>query len=48
MKIKFTLLGILAAASMAITLLALSSETITQAAPDGETEQSEIESSYDK
>jgi hypothetical protein len=47
MKIKLTLLGILAAASMAVTLLALSSETISQAAPDDETGQSEIESSYD-
>ncbi len=44
MKAKLTLLSVLAIASIVVTLLALSADNITQAAPDEEVEQGDIES----
>ena len=45
MKIKLTLLSILAVASIVVTLLALSSDNISQAAPDEGRGQVEVDSS---
>jgi cytochrome c biogenesis protein ResB len=47
MKVKLSLLSILAIASIVVTLLALSTDGISQAAADGEVEQADIESLYD-
>jgi hypothetical protein len=44
MKVKLTLLSVLAIASIVVTLLALSADNISQAAPDGEVEEGNIES----
>ena len=46
MKIKLTLIGILAVASTVVTLLALSADGISQAAPDGEVGQVDIDASH--
>ncbi|HEY41250.1 MAG TPA: protease inhibitor I42 family protein [Dehalococcoidia bacterium] len=47
MKIKLALLSVLAVASMVVTLLALSSDNISQAASDEEVGQVNIDTSYD-
>ena len=47
MKVKLTLLSVLAIASIVVTLLALSANNISQAASDREVEQVDIESSQD-
>jgi cytochrome c biogenesis protein ResB len=44
MKVKLTLLSVLAIASIVVTLLALSAENISQAAPDRGAEQVDTES----
>ena len=46
MKIKLTLLSILAVASMVVTLLALSADDISQASPEGDMGQVNIDASY--
>jgi len=46
MKVKLTLLSVLAVASIVVTLLALSTNGISQAASDEEVGQVEIDSSY--
>jgi hypothetical protein len=46
MKIKLALLSILAVASIVVTLLALSSDNISQAAPEDGTAQVEVDSSH--
>ena len=46
MKVKLTLLSVLAIASMVITLLALSADSVSQASPDRESGSSDIDSSY--
>ena len=47
MKVKLTLLSVLAIASIVVTLLALSADNISQAAPGGEVEQGDIESTQE-
>jgi hypothetical protein len=47
MKVKLALLSVLAVVFMVVTLLALSYDGISQAAPDDEVEQVDIESLYD-
>jgi hypothetical protein len=47
MKVKLSLLSVVAIASIVITLLALSTDSISQAASDEEVEQVDIESLYD-
>lgn len=46
MKIKLILIGVLAVASTVVTLLALSADGISQAAPDGEVGQVDIDASH--
>ena len=46
MKVKLTLLSILAVASMVVTLLALSADDISQASPEGDMGQVNIDASY--
>ena len=46
MKVKLTLMSILAIASMVVTLLALSADDISRASPDGDVGQVEIDASY--
>ena len=46
MKVKLTLLSVMAVASMVVTLLALSADGISKASPDGEVGQVDINASY--
>lgn len=46
MKVKLTLLSVMAVASTVVTLLALSADGISKASPDGEVGQVDINASY--